>query len=73
MPTEVSITPFHFGVGDHRAYVVDFQMKSILGDLAIPMCTPNKRRLTRFFTIIVQRYLERTEAQFILHKTPFKI
>ena len=69
----MSIRPFHFGVGDHRAYAVEFQMKIMLGDLSIPLCSPNKRRLTCSFTIIFQRCLERSETQFTLHKIPFKI
>ena len=73
MPTAVSISLFHFGVGDHRAHVVDFQMKSTLGDLAIPLCSPNKIHITYSFPIIVQRYLERAENQFTLHAIPFKI
>ena len=34
VPTSVSIFPFHFCVGDHRVDVVEFQMKSMLGDLS---------------------------------------
>ena len=34
VPTAVSISIFHFGVGCHRAYVVDLQMKSIIDNIA---------------------------------------
>ena len=73
MPTAVSISPFHFGVGCHMAYVVDLQMKSMLGNLVIPLYSPNKTRLTFSFPIIVKRYLEWVESQFTLHKIYVKI
>ena len=71
MPTIVSMTPFHFGVGDQKFYVVDFQIKSILVDLAIPLFSSNKRHVMWFFPIFVQRYLEREEPQFTLHNITF--
>ena len=73
VPTAVSICTHHFDTGDHRAYVVDFQMNSMLGELSISLCVPNRRRLTCSFPIIVQRYLERDYDQFQLHNIPFKI
>ena len=73
VPTAVSRIPFHFGVRDCRVYVVYFQIKSTLNDLDIPRCSLNKRRLTCSFLIIVQRYLERAEAPFTLHKIPLQI
>ena len=45
----------------------------MLGNLAIPLCSPNKRRLTFSFPIIVKCYLERVESQFALCKIPVKI
>ena len=68
----MSIWPYHFGTGDHRAFVVDFQINIILGELSVPFCALNKRCLTCTFPIIVQRYLERVEAQDQLHNVPFK-
>ena len=40
-PCTSSITPFSFRVGDYRAFIVDFQLESILGDKFIPMVKPN--------------------------------
>ena len=69
----MTIYPYHFGVGNYRAYVVDFQMNSILGELSIPLCVANERRLIFSFPIIVKRYLKRAKAQLQLHGIPFKI
>ena len=73
VPTSTSMCPFHFCVGDNRAYVIDFQMKTVLGDLDIPLCSTKKRRLMFSFPIILQRNLERTEHQFTLNKIHVKI
>ena len=59
VPIEFSFFPYHFSTGCHRAYVVDFQMKGMLGELSVLLCALNKRRLTCSLTIIVRRYLER--------------
>ena len=72
VPTSVSTCPFNFGAGDHIVYEVDFQVKIIVGDLALPLFSPNKRCLMSSFLIIVQRYPERSEAQFTLYKIPFR-
>ena len=71
VPTADSTCPYHFGTSDHRAYTVDFQIDSMLGELSVPLCVLNRRLLPCSFPIIVQRYLERAEAQFQLHNMPF--
>ena len=57
VPESVSAYNFNLGAGDHRAYDIDFQVKSILGDLALPMYSPKKTHLVCSFPIIVQRCL----------------
>ena len=37
VPIPVSTCPFNFDVGDHRAYLVDFEVKRILGDLSLTL------------------------------------
>ena len=39
-PSSSSIALFSFGVRDHRAFIVDFQLESILGDDFISMAKP---------------------------------
>ena len=73
IPTAVTLYLFHFGVGYHRAYVVDFQMISVLGELSVPLNVVNKRRLTCSFPLIVNRYLKRAEDQLQLHDIPLKL
>ena len=73
IPTAVSFCPFHFGVGDHRMYTVDFQLTSVLGELSVPLHVINKRRLICTNKIVVNRYLERAEKQLTLHNIPQKI
>ena len=73
MPASVSTFSFDLVVGIYRLCVVDFQMKRVLGELAITLRAPNKRRFTFSFQIIVQRYLGKAEAQFTLHEIPFKM
>ena len=73
IPTAVSLCPFHFSVGDHRACIVDFQMTSALGELSVPLHVVNKRRLICSFPLIVNRYLKRAEDQLQLHNIPLKI
>ena len=63
---------FHFGTEDERPCAAHFQVKIILEDLALPSCSPNKRRIICYFPIIVHRCLERVEAQFNLQQTPLK-
>ena len=48
-------------------------MNIMLGKLYVPLFVLNKRHMTFSFPIIVQRYIERVEAQFQVHSTPFKI
>ena len=51
VPEEVCVTPFHFGSGDRRDYEFDLQMKSMLGKLAIPLCTLHtKQKMFSVFT-----------------------
>ena len=73
MTAAVTICPFHFGVGYHRAYVVDFQINSVIGEPSVPLCVLNKRRLTSPFPTLVKRHLKRDEAQLQLHKFLLKI
>ena len=42
IPTAVTLCPFHFGVEDHRAYIVDFRLTSMLGELSIPLRVTKK-------------------------------
>ena len=44
-PTTVSITPFYFGAGNHRLFILDFQLETILGSEFIPMYKVDMRRL----------------------------
>ena len=53
IPTTATLCLFHFGVGDHRAYIVDFQMISALGELSVPLHVVNKRMLICSFMLIV--------------------
>ena len=73
VPTPVSMCPYKFGAVYHREHAVDFQVKSILDDLALSPYLSNKIRLRCSFLIIAQRFLERAEAQFNLHKITTKI
>ena len=73
VPTVVTICPYDFGIGDHRSYVVDFQMNSILGELSVQSRVMKKRHITCSFPTIVQRCLKRAEVQFQLHIMPLKI
>ena len=73
IPTAVSLCPFHFGVEDHGAHIVDFQLTSVLGELSVPLQVVNKRRLMCSSQIIVNRYLECAEQQLRLHNIPQKI
>ena len=43
-PTEVSILPHKFGVGNHRVILVDFNLDQIL-ERGVKICTPSMRRL----------------------------
>ena len=40
--SSVAIFHFHFGAGDHRNCTIDFQVSSIIGELALPLRSPNK-------------------------------
>ena len=62
--TAVTIYPYRFGLRDHRAHLVDFQTNSMFCELYASLSSLNKRCLTWSFPIIVQRYLERAEANF---------
>lgn len=67
VPAAISLYPFNFGAGDHHAYAVNFDLHNILGKLAMPLCTLNKRRLIYSFRSVVQRYLTCVETQLNLH------
>ena len=69
----VAMYSFHFEVGDHRAYMVDFQVNSTLGELATRLNSPNKILSTWSFPIIFQWRSEIEESKFNLRKTDFKI
>ena len=45
-PIAVTIFPYHFGSGNHRSYIVDFQMNSALVELSVLLYSLNKRSLT---------------------------
>ena len=45
-PTNLSILPHHFAVGDHRCFIVDFPMDSFMGDGFVPIVRPEMRQLT---------------------------
>ena len=43
-PTEVSVFPHRFGVGDHRVILVDFNLNQIIQQ-SVKICSPSMRRL----------------------------
>jgi len=63
-PLVVSITLFYFGVGDHRSFVLDFSLDTILGLEFIPMYRINIRRLISCQPQSVENYINRSKQLF---------
>ena len=66
-PTIVSITPFYFRAGNHRLFVLDFQLETILGSEFIPICKVDIKRLISSQLQSVTNYIERSEQLFEEH------
>ena len=73
VPTTVAMFTFQRGTWHYRLYITEFQVLSILGDLALPLSSPNERQLNCSSTIIVQLCVERVENQFNLHKISYSV
>ena len=57
VPTIVTVFSHSFGVGDHRAMIVDFEKKDLQGSTAA-ICRPSMRRLICDYPAIVEKYNE---------------
>ena len=72
-PSTLSIAPFSFEVGDHQAFIVDFQLDSLLGDEFVPIAKPEIRHLISSQEQSVYNYINRGEELFNHHKVSEKI
>ena len=58
-----SLCAFNFSAEDHRAFIVDIDVASILGDEHVTICTPETRKLTSSNVIAVQKNLAATHKK----------
>ena len=68
-----TLLPFHFGVGDHRAILVDIPSASILGDSFKHICRPAARRLQNTNPEVRQKYIERLHSYIVAHQLQHKV
>ena len=69
----VRITPFLFGIGNHRVIIINFNADLILRSIFILICPIQMRRLTSKQEKIVENYLWRAGILRIHYKIPVKL
>jgi hypothetical protein len=62
------VMPVGFGIGDHRLFVVDVLMASLVGSEPIPIVRPHARRLNTKIPGVLKAYNEELERQVLLHR-----
>ena len=73
VPCSVSIVPFYFRVGDHRAFIVDFPYEILLESNFIPMVKPEMRRLVSYQEKAMENYLTKGKELFERHNMLGKV
>jgi hypothetical protein len=63
----VCIMPADFGVGDHRMYVVEFWLQSLVGASPHLVVRVAARQLNTTILHVAERYVKRLEDMFISH------
>lgn len=62
------VMPVGFGVGDHRVFVIDVRMSSMIGAAPPKIIRPVARRLNNKLPRVMDRYNDLLETQYIVHK-----
>jgi len=73
MPIAASIIPFWFGIGNHRAFIINFPINVILGKEFISIYKPQMYRLISVQPKLVENYLQKAENLFIEYKIEEKL
>ena len=68
-PTAVMVFPHSFGVGDHRAIVLDFRKEDLQGQ-QVSICRPSMRRLIGNYPSIVEKYNKEALRLMHYHQVP---
>ena len=63
-----SIMPFHFGVGDHQAFIVNFLLELLEEEVFISIEKLLIRRLVLSQDKLVENYISKGEQLFEYHK-----
>ena len=64
----VCIMPAGFGVGDHRMFVVDFRLQSLVGASPPKVVRVAARRLNTKIPLVAERYVRKLEELFLSHR-----
>jgi hypothetical protein len=60
--------PFGFGVGDHRAFILDIPLESLVGENPVKIVRPVSRRLNSRLPKCGEAYLESLEKNIVKHR-----
>ena len=71
--TSASLLPFHFGIGDHRAIMIDITNSSLFGSSSKTICRPHSRRLQCNRYDIMDKYNCLLENYCIHHRLQSKL
>jgi hypothetical protein len=61
------VMPFGFGVGDHRAFILDIPLKSLVGANPVKIVRPVSRRLNSRLPKCSKAYIESLERNIVKH------
>jgi hypothetical protein len=62
------VMPFGFGVGDHRAFVLDIPIESLVGENPVKIVRPVSRRLNSRLPKCGEAYTESLESNIVKHR-----
>ena len=62
------VMPFGFGVGDHRAFILDIPLESLVGENPVKILRPMSRRLNSHLPKCGEAYIENLEKNIVKHR-----
>ena len=62
------VMPFGFGVGDHRAFILDIPLESLVGENPVKIVRPMSRRLNSHLPKCGEAYIENLEKNIVKHR-----
>ena len=71
--TGASVMPAGFGIGDHRLFVVDFRLESMIGNAPPKIVRAAARRLNTKIPRIADKYTETVEEKILEHQLNSKL